>query len=690
MIEKFRLNWRSNPQQQYDALKEMVMHLKNMLNVLTSVNNKLDALPVVVQLQQAQNTLLQDIKTIESAQSLLLQAIADNTACACNGISQVNDTVYSMHQDMNEKLDYIAELIEGIDPPVPVPVYVFNILTTSVEITQEIIEAGSFVLSGVSTKDGELFDQLTLVDEYDFIDSIEVISSTQIEFALVPGAEIPEGTLPIQVQQAESELIQQFNVYYEAPPVPVLNFVRLVDSTIIPLISSDEVSSLCTTGVSSSTVTVGTRTFTKYSAVEVCIVDGSLFVDNTVPGNFCREFSSLVSLTIPDTITAIGECFLLKCVSFDQPLTLPSGLSFIGSDFMGECSLFNSALTLPSGLESIGVYFMSGCTSYSLPLVLPSMLTFVGGGFMSKCDSFTGPLNIGFLPATVFDTAPIPNVFLYVASNTVLAYVQGVSVLGNNSNAFRTRFPNRDANPFRNLLPYGIVLTPNKFDFTSVGGFRTVKLTSTLPWYYARYWDDQGVAHEGVLPDWLQIDILNGPHGTFNLVFAVMENAGSTPRYASLDFTTDETSSGVVVEQTAGAIPLTVNVAGTFGTTGGSSQEYIVKINERVITQMDTTSTYQFNATDSGVSVSPAEFELIGTVLVNTTRKAATLDFDVSIHGYSVGGTQSSSTPGKGSGVMTNENFHLVTEDNGPLEVNFRVTGTISGSQITWVSCTLI
>lgn len=536
MIEKFRLDWRSNTQAQYDELQKMVMHLSNIANSMTDINIKLNVLPQIV--------------TAINNQGLLLQAIADNTACACNGISQVNDNLVSMHKDMNDKLDYIAELLEGMDIPVPAPVFVFNLFTTSIDITPEIINAGSFILSGVSTKDGEVFDQIILVDEYDFIDSVNVISDTQIEIQLVPGAAIPEGTLVIQLKQDESNIVQQFSMYYQAPPVPVLNFVRLDDGTIVPLTSPAHVASLCTTGVASTSITIGTHTFTKYSVKEVCIVDGSLLTNNTIPGNFCREFSALGYLTIPETVTAIGEAFLLKCTSFNQPLTLPKGLLSIGSDFLNDCTAYNSDIALPEGLKTIDVYFMNACKSFARPLTLPDLLTSVGGLFMYNTDAFTGPLNIGRLTASVFSLSPT-GYSLCTGNANAVAYTSGISVLGNDSNAFRTRFPNRSTNPYRNLLPYGIVPTPNKLDFASAGGKQTIKLTSTLPWFYARYWDDQGQAHEGVLPDWLQIDILSGPHGTFTLAFTVTENTGSKPRYASLDFSTNETASGVVVSQEA-------------------------------------------------------------------------------------------------------------------------------------------
>lgn len=533
--DKFRLLWRNNPQKQYDALQEMVMHLQNVANGITDINVKLNVLPQII--------------TAINNQSLLLQAVADNTACACNGISQVNDNLASLHDDLNTKLDKIIELL-GQNPPVPAPVFVFVLSLTSVDITPEIINAGSFILSGVSTKDGEVFDQLTLVDEFDFIDSVNVISDTQVAVELVPGAEIPEGTLTIQLKQAESNIIQQFNIYYEAPPAPVLNFVRLSNGTVLPLTSFNDISLLCTSGEYYEVITIDSYSFSKYSVVAVVITDGALFVNNVVPANFCREFTSLIYVTLPDTITVLESGFLLHCVSFNRPLTLPSGIVSIGSHFLYYCTSYNSPIVLPATLASIGSYFMAYAVAFTLPLTLPDSLTAVGDWFMYKAESFTGPLSLGSLSASIFSASPTAYT-LCISDSSAIPYTNGLVVLGNDANAFRTRFPNRNTSPYRNLLPYGIVPTPGRLDFPFVAGSQSVKLTSTLPWHYDNYTDDQGITHEGVLPDWLQLDIQSGTHGTFNLTFTVTKNMSAAPRYASLTFTTGETSSSIIIEQAA-------------------------------------------------------------------------------------------------------------------------------------------
>lgn len=535
--DKFRLLWRNNPQKQYDSLQQMVSHLSVISSGITDINVKLNTLPQVI--------------TAINNQSLLLQAIADNTACACNGISQVNDNLVSMHEDMNTKLDKVIELL-GQNPPVPVPVFVFELSVTSVDITPEIIAAGSFVLTGISTKDGLPFDQLSLVDEYDFIDSVNVISDTQIEVQLTPGAEIPEGTLTIQIRQAVSYIVQQFNIYYTAP-VPVVNYIELINGTIVPLFTPLDIQAISSDKASSTSVTVNSFTFYKNQVKSVVIIDGTMFsVPNVTPVSFCRNFSLLESVVLPNDLHAVGDYFLAGCLAFNQPLTLPGRVTAIGRGFLEGDVNFNSPLVLPEGLVSIGNDFLGTCRSFTKSLKLPSTLTSVGDGFMVNCWSFTGILDIGsLLPSVFYD-----GVFVLSADSAIRdMYTIGISVIGNNANAFRTRFPNFAPSSvysrYRKLLPYGIIPTPNKLDFAAAGGSQTVKLTSTLPWRYRNYTDSQGITHEGVFPDWLQVEPQSGLHGTFSLSFTVKANVSPVSRYASLIFTTDETSSNIIINQAA-------------------------------------------------------------------------------------------------------------------------------------------
>lgn len=598
MIEKFRLGWKSSPQQQYNELQKMVMHLANIANSMTDINVKLNVLA--------------QIKSAIDNQGLLLQAISDNTACACNGLSQVNDNLSTINTNIGNKLDYIAGLIQdGATPPAG-DTYLFELFLTSVEITQDIIDAGSFILSGVTRKNGAIFDELSLIDHYDFIESVSVLAPGQIEVQLVPGAEIPDGTLVIQIQQAESGIVQQLNIYYQSPTPVYVNYVELLDGTILPILSVQDVSALSTQG--SNSITLSGYTFAKDQVKAVSLMDISV-VGGVIPAYFCYGFTKLTGLSMPDNgIISIGSSFLGNCRSFNQPIVLPSGLTTIFADFLSGCDSFNSLisipqsvtdiksnflvgavsfnqpLTLPSGLSRIELGFMQACYGFNQPLSLPSSLTSVMAKFMYLCTSFTGPLNIGSLSVDIFGASEYT---LAMAVSYAVSYVTGITVSGNNASAFLLRFPNHHSVPYRNLK---------------------------LP----------------VAP-----------------------------------------------------VSLSVSVQGDFITTGMSSQDAVIQIDSQKILDVDTDSSYHFNASGVGASVIPPSFELSGTILVNGARKQANLTFLIDIEGYSLVGSVLKSIPAKGEGSMSANQFNLQTADNGPLEVRFSIAGKISGSQITWVSCNL-
>lgn len=698
-IDKFRLDWRSNPQQQYNELQKMVMHLTNIANSMTDINIKLNVLA--------------QIATVIGNQSLLLQAIADNTACACNGISQVNDNLSTINTNIGNKLDYIAELIQSGATPPAGDTYLFELFITSVEITQDIIDAGSFILSGVTRKNGAIFDELSLVDHYDFIDSVSVLAPGQIEVQLVPGAEIPDGTLVIQIQQAESEIVQQFSLYYQAPAPVYVNYVELLDGTILPIFSSQDVSSISTT--SDSPITLSGYTFTKLQVKKVSLVEASV-INGVIPNYFCYGFSKLTELVLPDSgITSVGFYFLGRCLSFNQPVAYPSGLTVLSAEFLSGCESFNSPLTIPSSVVDIRSNFLVGAVSFNQPLILPPNLTAINDGFMQacyafnhpislpstlgvvntkfmySCTSFTGPLDIGSLAATVFRNS---NDTLSMPTADVPAYTVGISVVGDNLSEFFSRFPNR-VSPYRKLLRGGLSLTPGELDFTPAGETKSVQFTSSMPWHYVGYKDNQGNFHAGVLPDWLHAgNISSGDRGNFTFDFTADENTSGDSRYALLSFDADDDPKGdltvlLTVRQDVAAIPLSVSVQGDFITTGMSSQDAVIQIDSQKILDVDTDSSYHFNMSGVGASVIPPSFELSGTILVNGARKQANLTFLIDIEGYSLVGSVLKSVPAKGEGSMSANQFNLQTADNGPLEVRFSIAGEISGNQITWVACSL-
>ena len=87
--------------------------------------------------------------------------------------------------------------------------------------------------------------------------------------------------------------------------------------------------------------------------------------------------SSLTSITIPDSVTSIGDYAFYNCSSFTS-ITIPDSVTSIGDYAFYNCSSFTS-IVIPDGVTSIGSSAFSGCSG------LESMtVPFVGSGGSSN------------------------------------------------------------------------------------------------------------------------------------------------------------------------------------------------------------------------------------------------------------------------------------------------------------------
>ena len=123
------------------------------------------------------------------------------------------------------------------------------------------------------------------------------------------------------------------------------------------------------------------------------------------------DCSSLISITLPDRITSIGNCCFHKCSSLTT-VTLPAGLERLGGGTFAHCSSLTSvdlparltcigdtvfhscaslvSVTLPPALTSIGPHAFYGCSALSSISVPPS-LTSIGGSAFGSCFSLDAP-----------------------------------------------------------------------------------------------------------------------------------------------------------------------------------------------------------------------------------------------------------------------------------------------------------
>ncbi len=125
--------------------------------------------------------------------------------------------------------------------------------------------------------------------------------------------------------------------------------------------------------------------------------------------------SSLISVTIPDSVTSIGECAFDGCSSLTS-ITIPSSVTSIGSSAFEDCSSLTS-VTLSDGLTSIGKYAFYRCSSLT-SITIPSSVTSIGNSAFYGCislDSITVDSE-----NTVYDSRNDCNAIIETATNTLI------------------------------------------------------------------------------------------------------------------------------------------------------------------------------------------------------------------------------------------------------------------------------
>lgn len=151
-----------------------------------------------------------------------------------------------------------------------------------------------------------------------------------------------------------------------------------------------------------------------------------------IMGGVFDELENLSKVTIPDSVTYIGEEAFARCPNLTE-VVISSKVTEIGDSAFANCPKLTSihlanseqVFHLPDTLTRIGNHMFEGCTSLTA-VVLPQKITHIGNNAFSKCSSLTSivlPESITHIGDDAFSVCSsltnitLPGGLLYIGDN---------------------------------------------------------------------------------------------------------------------------------------------------------------------------------------------------------------------------------------------------------------------------------
>ena len=129
-----------------------------------------------------------------------------------------------------------------------------------------------------------------------------------------------------------------------------------------------------------------TGMITGYVGTDTVVVIPSKINGITVEtiGHTAFRYSSVTSVTIPDSVTFISDSAFAYCFNLTN-ISIPNSVTSIGFSAFGGCTKLES-ITLPSSLRSISEALFSGCSQLTT-IHIPVSVTSIGNNAFADCPS---------------------------------------------------------------------------------------------------------------------------------------------------------------------------------------------------------------------------------------------------------------------------------------------------------------
>ena len=161
-----------------------------------------------------------------------------------------------------------------------------------------------------------------------------------------------------------------------------------------------------------SVTSIGEKAFWNCTSLASVVISDSVM---SIGNGAFSDCTSLASVTIPDSVTSIGARAFYNCMSLAS-VNIPDSITSIGGSSFSRCTSL-AGVTIPDSVTSIGDSSFSGCDSLA-SVNIPDSVTSIGDGAFSGCtslasvvipDSVTSIGNSAFRGCTNLASVNIPN-----------------------------------------------------------------------------------------------------------------------------------------------------------------------------------------------------------------------------------------------------------------------------------------